>query len=452
MTFASFNNIKTLLVQILELQVSATMKIVFIILYLFLVPVSALQALEHPPHILLLNSYHEGYKGTDDIVMGFRQAVLKSFPEASIKTEYLDSKFYRGEAYQKKLNQLLFHKYTGYHFDLVFASDDFAFNFLEQHYDQLYAGLPAIFCGTNSFDPERIQNKELFYGLDERPSFKETIELMLKIHPDIEEILVIHDASITGKLNGNEFQKAADHFSDHIHFRYLVGKNLENLINTLTKGKKKRAAIYFASFVHDNNGILYSSSKALQLISKPDSIPIYGGWEFSLNHGIVGGKLIRLFDHGYHAGELAVKYFSGELTKNFPKVLPSPNTYMFDDLYLKRFQISDSMLPENSLIINRPPGFYEKNKINIYITLSILLFIAVTGAMIFLFFSKKKLKKTLSEVKTLQGFIAICSYCKNIRTDQGAWQAMERYVQDHSDSTFSHGICPKCYEKEMKKL
>jgi hypothetical protein len=54
------------------------------------------------------------------------------------------------------------------------------------------------------------------------------------------------------------------------------------------------------------------------------------------------------------------------------------------------------------------------------------------------------LQKALSEVKTLRGFIPICSGCKKIRDDRGFWQQIEIYMRDHSDAEFSHGLCPDC--------
>ena len=54
------------------------------------------------------------------------------------------------------------------------------------------------------------------------------------------------------------------------------------------------------------------------------------------------------------------------------------------------------------------------------------------------------LRNALDEVKTLKGFIPICANCKNIRNDQGYWQKVEQYVQEHSEAQFSHGICPDC--------
>ena len=54
------------------------------------------------------------------------------------------------------------------------------------------------------------------------------------------------------------------------------------------------------------------------------------------------------------------------------------------------------------------------------------------------------LQKALSEVKTLQGILPICSHCKKIRDDQGCWQKVEKYIRDRSEVEFSHGICPEC--------
>jgi PAS domain S-box-containing protein len=58
-----------------------------------------------------------------------------------------------------------------------------------------------------------------------------------------------------------------------------------------------------------------------------------------------------------------------------------------------------------------------------------------------------ELQKTLSEVKTLRGFLPICSHCKKIRDDKGYWNQIESYIHKHSDAEFSHGICPECAQK-----
>ncbi len=56
------------------------------------------------------------------------------------------------------------------------------------------------------------------------------------------------------------------------------------------------------------------------------------------------------------------------------------------------------------------------------------------------------LQEALDNNKTLKGMLPICSRCKKIRDDEGYWNQIEKYVEDHSDALFSHGICPVCME------
>jgi len=64
-----------------------------------------------------------------------------------------------------------------------------------------------------------------------------------------------------------------------------------------------------------------------------------------------------------------------------------------------------------------------------------------------LLYEKNKLQKALDEIKTLRGIIPICSYCKQLRDDEGMWKRIEEYMHEHSEASFSHGICPNCMRK-----
>ena len=55
-----------------------------------------------------------------------------------------------------------------------------------------------------------------------------------------------------------------------------------------------------------------------------------------------------------------------------------------------------------------------------------------------------ELQKALAQIKNLSGLLPICSFCKKIRDDQGHWEVLERYIHEHSEANFSHGLCPEC--------
>lgn len=59
----------------------------------------------------------------------------------------------------------------------------------------------------------------------------------------------------------------------------------------------------------------------------------------------------------------------------------------------------------------------------------------------------KELENMLSRLRKLESVITICMYCKKIRTEHDAWEQLEKYISDHSDTRFSHGICPACFDK-----
>lgn len=55
-----------------------------------------------------------------------------------------------------------------------------------------------------------------------------------------------------------------------------------------------------------------------------------------------------------------------------------------------------------------------------------------------------ELTARMAEIKTLRGILPICSYCKKIKNDEGYWQAVDVYIQQHSEAEFSHGLCLDC--------
>ncbi|MBU1233851.1 MAG: response regulator [Proteobacteria bacterium] len=66
--------------------------------------------------------------------------------------------------------------------------------------------------------------------------------------------------------------------------------------------------------------------------------------------------------------------------------------------------------------------------------------------------ANEELQNALNEIKTLRGILPICSYCKKIRNDDDSWHTMEKYISDHSDVQFSHGICQDCAQKYYPDL
>ena len=64
----------------------------------------------------------------------------------------------------------------------------------------------------------------------------------------------------------------------------------------------------------------------------------------------------------------------------------------------------------------------------------------------------KRFHDVLASVKTLSGRLSICSYCKKIKDEAGDWPDVETYVMKHSHASFTHGMCPDCFERLQQRI
>jgi integral membrane sensor domain MASE1 len=58
----------------------------------------------------------------------------------------------------------------------------------------------------------------------------------------------------------------------------------------------------------------------------------------------------------------------------------------------------------------------------------------------------ERLEQAMAQISTLEGAIPICAWCRKVRNDGGSWEMLEDYIRRHSEASFSHGICPDCFE------
>jgi len=65
---------------------------------------------------------------------------------------------------------------------------------------------------------------------------------------------------------------------------------------------------------------------------------------------------------------------------------------------------------------------------------------------------KKQLTDALGRAKILAGLLSVCAYCKKIKDDAGEWEQFEAYIMKRTNASFSHGMCPGCFEDVKRQL
>ena len=78
---------------------------------------------------------------------------------------------------------------------------------------------------------------------------------------------------------------------------------------------------------------------------------------------------------------------------------------------------------------------------------ALTLFLIWTTAILVLLY-----KRAGEQIRTLEGLIPICASCKKIRDEEGNWNVLEVYIQNHSAASFTHGTCPECLEQMYRRM
>ncbi len=57
----------------------------------------------------------------------------------------------------------------------------------------------------------------------------------------------------------------------------------------------------------------------------------------------------------------------------------------------------------------------------------------------------------LQKVRTLEGLLPICAWCRRVRSDRGYWQKLEEYLAK-GGAEITHSICGECAEEYIEEL
>ena len=174
-------------------------------------------------------------------------------------------------------------------FDLIISSDNDALRFMVDHGDELFPGVPVVFCGVNNFTPEMLKGKSNFTGVSENIDYEATMEVMINLHPDRDRVLVIVDQTSTGMAIREEFDKIIPKFADQIEVEYFQDFILDEIEAEISK-LDRNDLIYILAFNRDRNNNFISYSDVIKKIHKASSVPLYGSWDFFFGKRIAGGR------------------------------------------------------------------------------------------------------------------------------------------------------------------
>src|SRR5450631_1651378 len=186
------------------------------------------------PHILVINSYHEGYDWSDEEMAGFRATLVESFPRVALFSEYLDTKNFPDNAHFSRMADLLEFKYRNAHFDVIAVTDNAALEFVSQYRKRLFPGIPVVFCGINDYTPSMLDGQSPITGVAENQDSVGTLAMALKLHPGTRQVIVVHDYTVTGLAIRHELEAGLARFPG-VKVHFMEDMYLDQTVDTLKK-------------------------------------------------------------------------------------------------------------------------------------------------------------------------------------------------------------------------
>lgn len=348
-------------------------------------------------NVLIVNSYHHGYKWTDDEIDGIISALDPKKNNIQIYVEYMGSKWASGDQYFLQLAQTLKDKYKAVSFDVIIASDNEALDFLKKYRDAMFGMSPVVFCGVNDVRSDDIKGLTYYTGVNETPDIKGTLDLALRLHPNTKKIYVISDASAPGKRVQSDIEIIKLDYKTKAQFDFIDDTDMAKVLAAVERIPSDSLIVY-AVFTRDYTGKFFEHDEGLPQIAAKAKVPIYGLWDFHLGLGIVGGKLLNGFDQGKAAGEIAANIIlKGNNIGSIPVVMSSPTSYMFDYKQMDRFGVSNSQLPKDNVVINKPPDVY---RVSAWLVIGIIVvLVLMAGSVLMLLIGAKQRKSAQESLK-----------------------------------------------------
>lgn len=309
--------------------------------------------------ILIVNSYHQGFRWTDNVMEGMLDVLHREAPDANIHIEYLDAKRLPPEAFSTLFEDTLRRKYHDTPPSVILVSDDPAFDLMLPLREKHFPGVPLVFCGVNDFKDERLAGHATVTGVVEDFNIKETVEIALKLHPNVKHMAVINDSTITGEFNRQRFLQVAPEFSDRVNVIELFDLSAEELSSQL-KSLPKDSFILKLSLARDRSGRSYSTNESNHMIASFSNLPVYSCWDFILVGDVVGGFVVSGYQQGEDAAVMVAQVLKGLRAEEIPILRTSPNLYMFDYKVMQRFGLKESSLPKGSIVLNHQMSIWEQ--------------------------------------------------------------------------------------------
>ncbi|MEG2075625.1 MAG: PAS domain-containing protein, partial [Victivallaceae bacterium] len=269
-------------------------------------------------------------------------------------------------------------------YDIVVALMDDAIELILKNIDTLPNDLPIIFCGDPGFLKELNGKYPNIVGFGRSTELRQSVDLGLALYPQTEEIAIISDNFLSGRILNEQAQQELANFKRcKVTFLYGAKYNTKQMLAQVERMPQNTLIIFapWRNFTQDGYASLEQIGRELRQAAKR---PFLVFTDVLLGHGALGGILSE--------GDLLGR----ELTKTIDRILngenlssigysPMPNRCVIDLNEFDAEKLDRTLLPPGTILLNQKPSFFQEfPRLFTGVTILALLFVSAIAIIIIL--------------------------------------------------------------------
>jgi signal transduction histidine kinase len=325
--------------------------------------------------VLVLHSEQWQAPALTLLTQNLRESLAAS-PTIAVEAQYLDISRFAGEAHERELAEWLHARYRGRRLAAVVPIGVPASAFASRYAQTIWPGARLIHTAIDG-DQVRVATERGDPVIPRAYQYRRTVEYALQLWPATRRVWLIAGASAQDHRFLDVAEADLAPLASRIRIERVSDLRWDDLLARVRTIPEDTIAVGVV-FGADADGRAFVIADALLDIARVANRPFFVVGSWYLGTGAIGGYVLDAVELGRMTADVVRRTLANPDAVDLSPEEP-PTRWMFDDVQLRRWKISESQLPSGSIVLNRELPVWRRY---LWTVLATVALVAVQGAII----------------------------------------------------------------------
>jgi signal transduction histidine kinase len=275
---------------------------------------------------------------------------LASSPTIAVEAQYLDISRFAGEAHDRELARWLHTRYRGRRLAAVVPIGVPASVFASRYAETIWPGARLVHSAIDG-DQVRVATERGDPVIPRAYQYRRTVEYALQLWPATRRVWLIGGASAQDHRFLDVAEADLAPLQSRVRIERVSDLRWDDVLARVRRIPEDTIAVGVV-FGADADGRAFVIADALLQIARVANRPFFVVGSWYLGTGAIGGYVLDAVELGRMTAALVLQTLDHPDAADLSQKDP-PMRWMFDEIQLRRWNVSESRLPAGSLVLNR---------------------------------------------------------------------------------------------------